>query len=405
MMFAISGKVKRLCLAMLFGAVIVTPGITSQAQLYVAPPAWSPDGNRVAVVVANTVEVRDATTAQLLYELNGHTDFIPMVVWSPDSRMIATPSADQTVKLWDANDGTLLNTLSGHNDALTAAVWSPDGAQLISWDFETGPNMLVWDVATGTLLEQHDSGTIAAAAFSPDGKKIALANLSGIGTLDSQTFEVLSGSARVACCPNTMYSVAWSPDGSTLATGSINGLVTLWDAETAQIVKQFIANPYHQPDARDIDNPLLSWVRDITFSADGSTVLSVSGDGTVSEWDVTTDELVQQTNIGVLAGATWSPYAGRIAVTTVGNNDTAVDASATDAMLSTVVPFASVASIQTLANACHATDTPEQALPTLNQADQLATFITQLEALPADAIPPACRADLLAMAAAVRATP
>ena len=109
---------------------------------YVAPPEWSPDGEEVAVVVNNSVEVKDAATDQTLYMLAGHVDGISMVAWSPDSSMIATASYDQTVKLWNAVDGALLHTLSGHNDAVTAVAWSPDGNRVISSGVESEPSLV-----------------------------------------------------------------------------------------------------------------------------------------------------------------------------------------------------------------------------------------------------------------------
>lgn len=412
MMFPITDKTKRLCIVLAIYVVTFLAVTTSHAQVgrgyYVTPPSWSPDGSRVALVIGNDIEVRDATSTELLYVLSGHTDFVPMVAWSPDGNMIATPSYDQTVKLWSTTDGTLLNTLSGHNEAVTAVAWSPDGTRLLSWGFDTRPNMFIWDAATGALLERHNSGSIVAAAFSPDGQRLALATPLSIGTIDAQTFEVLSGSPRVPCCPNTMYSIAWSPDGNTLVTGSINGLVTLWDAKTAQILSQFIANPYHQPDSRDVDNLALSWVRDVTFAPDGSTVLSVSGDGAVREWEVATGTLVQDTQISPLATAAWSPYGVRLAVvdliTRSGatlNDEQAFDASNLAGNLNMIVPFATSEQLETLAEVCGVPTATIQTLVQLTQETDMEAVENTLEGL-SDLIPAACEADLRALSEVIQ---
>ena len=67
------------------------------------------------------------------------------VVWSADSRYIASASRDSTVKLWPARaaggaspDGTpapkpvAVETLSGHADEVYALDWSPDGGMVAS---------------------------------------------------------------------------------------------------------------------------------------------------------------------------------------------------------------------------------------------------------------------------------
>jgi len=388
------------CLGILWLAAAISEAGTVP---YVAPAAWSPDGSKVAIVVNSSVEVRDAATTQVLYVLDGHTDLVPMVAWSPDSSMIATPSYDQTVKLWSASDGTLLHTLSGHNAYVTTVVWSPDGTRLFSWGFDTSPNLFVWDVVTGALLSQHNSGTIVAAAFSPDGQRLALSSSLSFGIIDGVSLNPIAQSPRVVCCANQMYSIAWSPDGNTLVTGSINGLVTLWDAHTAQILKQFEANPHYASDARDVDNLALSWIRAVTFGPNGSSILAVSGDGSVREWDSATGTLIQDTRITPLFTAVWSPYGGRLAVwgptaqnATALSNEQAFDASTGEFTI--VVPVSSLERLQAIASACNAPSAIRESLTTGIQADQLTTFVAQLEALPEGTIPPACADDLIAVA-------
>ena len=239
--------------------------------------------------------------------------------------------------------------------------------------------------------------------FSPDGQRLVLSYSLYFRIADAQTLEPIADSPRVICCTNQMYSVAWSPDGNMLVAGSINGLVTLWDASTAQMVRQFEANPHYEPDSRDVDNLALSWVRDVTFAPDGRTVLSVSGDGTVREWEVATGALVQETQLLPLAGAAWSPYSGRLAVEDLTTRsgatlglEQAFEASELAGHLSVIVPFASPERLERLANGCGASATAAKALP--QQAQDRAAFEQAVRAL---ALPPTCEADLLAVGEAI----
>lgn len=294
------------------GAAQSTP--LPSRNYYVNPPKWSPNGEKIAIALDNFVEVIDAATEATLFTLNGHTGTINFVSFSPDSSVIATASNDQTVKLWNGDNGALLHTLSGHEAAVTAVVWSPDSIHIVSSSFDTNPSLYIWNADTGDLLSTHNSGDFVDIAFSTDGERLGIANPLGIGALETSTFEPVVGSPRVPCCPYRIYSMVWSPDGSLWATSTWNGLVSLWDVNTGELLKQFVANSYYEADTRDVDNLGLSWVRAVTFTPDGSRIRAVSGDGSLMEWDTLTGELLQTDQTRRTAAAVWSPDSESLAV-------------------------------------------------------------------------------------------
>jgi WD40 repeat protein len=64
-----------------------------------------------------------------LCSLEGHTNNVQSVVFSPDGQLVATGSSDGTIKLWQVSDGKLLQTIQGQAEVLSVD-FSPDGTVL-----------------------------------------------------------------------------------------------------------------------------------------------------------------------------------------------------------------------------------------------------------------------------------
>jgi WD40 repeat protein len=109
----------------------------------------------------------------LFKTLQGHTNTVISVAFSPNNKFIASVGEDRTAKLW-SHDGKLLHTLKGHNSGIWSVAFSPD-----SQTIATGSNdgiIKLWK-SNGTLLTNligHSAG-VKGLAFAPDGKTLASA--------------------------------------------------------------------------------------------------------------------------------------------------------------------------------------------------------------------------------------
>ncbi|MEH1884517.1 nSTAND1 domain-containing NTPase, partial [Nostoc sp.] len=64
--------------------------------------------------------------------LGGHANEVSAVSFSPDGKMLASGSDDNTVKLWDTSTDKVIKTLTGHTNSVCSVSFSPDGKMLAS---------------------------------------------------------------------------------------------------------------------------------------------------------------------------------------------------------------------------------------------------------------------------------
>ena len=90
-----------------------------------------------------------AQQATVVGTLEGHTDPVYAVAWSPDGKTLATASFDSTIRLWDATTRKEIKKYEGHSKLALAVAIAPDGKHILSggqdnpakiWDYPTsGP--------------------------------------------------------------------------------------------------------------------------------------------------------------------------------------------------------------------------------------------------------------------------
>ena len=224
---------------------------------------FSQDGSTFATGdEAGKIRLWDATTALQQATLAGHSSlftgdnffagFITEIfklpedpdIWSlafsPDGKMLASGSLDETVQLWNTERRSKRGTLKGHKSWVTAVAFSPDSKIVASGD--VNKVIKLWNVNTRrerATLTGHTNG-ISAVTFSPDGKTLASGSYDGtIRFWNAKTGQEMSTFATGYV--KSVKTVAFSENGTTLASAAFNGTVEIWSLTTGLELTTFTA--------------------------------------------------------------------------------------------------------------------------------------------------------------------
>jgi len=170
---------------------------------------------------------------KLVRTLRGHTDYISLIAWSPNGRILASSSADGTIRLWDAETGESLRIIDGHKRGVWCVAFDPTGEVLASGDDDC---VKLWETNSGNLLnilEMNTEGAVSLA-FDPMGHTLAS------GTYDNtvKLWETTSGKLLHTLKGHTesVGRVAFDPTGHTLASGSQDGTVKIWEIASGKLL-------------------------------------------------------------------------------------------------------------------------------------------------------------------------
>ena len=211
----------------------------------------------------------------LVHNLRGHTDIIGRIAWSPDGRMLATPSKDNKILIWDTETGEILHSLVGHNKSIFCVAWSPDG-KLLAYGGDDS-KVLLWDTnewKTMLILEMPIYSNVLDIKWSPKGNMLACGTGSNDNSVRIWKTESWEMYRKFGGHSDGVFSLRWLHGGESIASGSgsPDNTIRFWDVGSDKLLGKLSG---HQ-----------AGVTCLTLSPNGSKLASSSSDKTIRIWDI-----------------------------------------------------------------------------------------------------------------------
>lgn len=234
----------------------------------------SPNGKNFASGsdYSHNVKIWNIETGTLVNELEGHTDTILSITYSPDGRYIASGSRDGTVRLWCALTGKELKKFFGHKYGTVVSAFSTNGKFLFVNPFSSndGETSKIWDIETGKEVVVDGLGCFlgyneskSLCCFRGENSTVRIYN-----TLTGKIVSILRGHADL------VDSVSYSPDDKYVAT-SDGEAIRIWEIKTGREIKKLNT---------------CTWVKG--FSLDGNYIIGQYFDGDYMKWNLKTGKIM-----------------------------------------------------------------------------------------------------------------
>jgi WD40 repeat protein len=242
--------------------------------------AVSSDGQLVATILGAEIKLLDLRDGHVVRTLTVQGGSVTDVAFSPKEQLLAASLCTSfssefeclqgEIRLWNVADGQVVRVWGKeHRAPITEIEFSPDGQMLVSIDVQSQARL--WRVSTGEEVWKLED-VRAPAAFSPDGKVLALNGSYGVTLWSLEDRQVLAVIESFAA-----YDMVFSADGQVLITSNFDE-IQFWGITTKKLLRR------------------LTWHTDLVLalglSSKGDRLVSGSADRTIKLWRMEDGSLI-----------------------------------------------------------------------------------------------------------------
>ncbi|CAI9574217.1 unnamed protein product [Staurois parvus] len=152
--------------------------------------------------------------------------------------ILCVGSYDGIMEIWNITDGSRLHRIEAHRRQVTGCCVSADHKQLITCSLDC--QLKSWDISRCSLLSSTSfSSPLNCVAFHPRGHVVAVGSWDGkISVVRLENWK----RSAVMCGFSSVRTVSFSMEGSVVVSGCLNGWVSLWSWEAQVELSSFRAH-------------------------------------------------------------------------------------------------------------------------------------------------------------------
>ncbi|MGI0490714.1 NACHT domain-containing protein [Alkalinema pantanalense CENA528] len=235
------------------------------------------DDRSIIVGVDHIIQIIDLETQKTIQILEGHSKKILCFSLSPNQKMLASSSYDQTIRIWNLHMGRCVNVIDTHTNIIRSVTFYPNGKELLSGSDDR--SLCLWDISSGRCLKARfgQVNGVNDIALSPEGTFLVNTNddeTIGLWNLDcGEYLKTFQGHTK------RVWSVAVSSNGKFIASASSDRTIKIWDLATGECLRSL-----HCP----------SSVFGVVISSDGKKLLSSGSDQLIILWDLETGQRLRE---------------------------------------------------------------------------------------------------------------
>ncbi|GAA4576790.1 WD40 repeat domain-containing protein [Planotetraspora kaengkrachanensis] len=264
----------------------VTGGLRLKAELTghwqsVGPLVFSPDSKFLASCSIDVGRVWNTATRRIVTSFRRTERNVATcpVAYNAEMTTMVLSDLHETLRLWDVASKKAVKTVHVPGSFLSSTVLSPDGTFVATG----GKSTRLWDSASGRTVATfpEPKGTVSRVALSPDGRTLA----SGSDDGSVRLWDVTTRRLTATLPPHAgrhLSALAFRPDGKSLAVCQ-KGAIVLWDLASRKVTATLKAG---------------EWTEQLSYSSDGKTLAVMDG-AAARLWDV-----ASRRPIATVAGAT-----------------------------------------------------------------------------------------------------
>ena len=241
---------------------------------------YSPDGSFLLTAAADgKANIWDARGEVLIAQIQ-HDGRIFTAAISPNSRLIATGSEDQTIQVWRKNDNGIWVNLKSYED-IRQGVWSlafhPNNKILACGTADK--QLRIYSLDQDEVIDRlngHLSGTVYGLTFSANGKYL----ISGGDDGSLRIWDWQQGIQTEQRETGRVLSLNLSPSGRLLAVGTKGKQVQIFTFAQGKLDYQFALGPFDD------------WVSHVVFSPGNDYLLTADYARNAMVWNLNTRKSV-----------------------------------------------------------------------------------------------------------------